>query len=103
MRLYTYDIQSRIDALNDAHPWTFNPTHEMFMGTTNALEMYDRHLDLGRDHKEWVLSKDPNVKGYILSKSSIDHIARTKALGVFLEHAREDIRFLPAEVERLSQ
>jgi hypothetical protein len=75
--------------------WKYNPAHKMFVGSTNALEMYHGVLDLGRSQKEWTPHESGN--GYRLSNST----ARIKALGEFLEQCREDIAFLLARCEAL--
>lgn len=75
-------------------PWKYNPKHEMFIGTTNALDMYYEVLDLGRDHKEWFRYSDESGHGYRLTEASLKRMARTKALGEFLEQCREDIAYL---------
>jgi hypothetical protein len=92
-------IRSRLAAVEDGHPWKFNPKLEMFVGFTNAVEMYDRSIDLGRSSTEWVPSTDPNVKGYQRSRESIRKDAMTRALGEFLENVREDLRELLEAVE----
>jgi len=65
----------------EGHPWKFSPKHVMFVGTTNAIEMYDRTIDIGRESKTWIPSSDPNVKGHTLSPESARKNATTKALG----------------------
>ncbi len=67
------EIKDRLSRVS-GHAWTYDPKHEMFIGTTNAIKMYDRTIDLGRDESGCR--------------------ERTKALGDFLENCREDIEFL---------
>lgn len=86
-------IRARLASV-DGPPWSFNRKHEMFVGHTNALEMYSRTLDLGRSMEHWVPSTDPHVKGHKLSAVSIRHNQETEDLGVFLERCREDIAAL---------
>lgn len=87
-------ISARLQSVQDNHAWTFNPKHEMFMGTTNAIVMWDRNLDLGRNSQHWQQSTDPCIKGYVLAPGSIKQNALTQALGAFLENCREDIEYL---------
>ena len=87
-------IRARLAAVEDGHSWKFDPKHEMFVGTTNAIEMYDRTIDIGRESKTWTPSTDPNVKGYTISPESVRKNVATKALGGFLERCREDMREL---------
>lgn len=96
---YVNQIRTRLQAVQDAHQWKFNPKHDMFMGTTNAVEMWDRNIDLGRTMKNWTPSTDPHIKGYKLSPESIRKNAMTMALGEFLEKAREDMEYLLAQLE----
>ena len=98
------ELRRKVEALKAAtnpSPWKFNPKHEMFMGTTNALEMYEDTLDLGRDCKEWIPVDDGNTKGYRLSDGSVKRAARIKAIGEFLETCREDTTRLLDAAERL--
>lgn len=92
------EIRARLQAVQDSHPWTFDSKFEMFMGTTNAVRMWDRNVDLGRTMKNWTPSTDPHIKGYKLSPESIHKNAITKALGEFLEKSREDIEYLLAQL-----
>lgn len=96
------EIKYRLAGVSDGHYWKFNQKHEMFVGHTNAIEMWDRNLDLGREDEVWVPYDDENSKGYKLSPQSARVNKMTKALGEFLESCRDDIQFLLAEVERLS-
>ena len=80
-------------------PWKYEPNHPMFVGTTNALDIYYGHIDLGRNHKEWYEHKDEHSTGYRLTEASIRQMARIKALGEFLERCREDIAVLLDEIE----
>lgn len=87
------EIKERLEGVA-GKPWKYNPQHEMFMGTTNALEMYEDSLNLGRDGKEYAPYEDETGKGYRLTEQSRKRMARIRALGVFLENCREDINYL---------
>ena len=92
------EIRERLAAV--AGPaWKYNPKHEMFIGATNAVEMHDRVLDLGRDGKEYYPYRDETGSGYRITEASKRHYDRTVALGEFLEHCREDIEFLLRAVQ----
>ena len=88
------EISQRLASVMDGHPWVFNPKHEMFVGCTNALEMYSQHLDLGRNMETWEPSCDSAVRGYKLSDASKRNMAQIQALGEFLANCREDIEYL---------
>lgn len=88
------EIKARLAGVYPDKPWKYNPTHEMFIGSTNALEMYHGILDLGRNAKEWYEYKDETGHGYRLTEASKAQMARVKALGEFLEQCREDIDYL---------
>jgi hypothetical protein len=75
-------------------PWIYEPEHRMFMGTTNALNIYYGAIDLGRNEKVWEPCQDERLHGHRLTKSSVEQMARVKALGQFLERSREDMQFL---------
>jgi predicted Holliday junction resolvase-like endonuclease len=90
-------IRQRLAAVQDGHPWKYNPKHEMFIGTTNALEMYGGVLDLGRDGKEYVRYEDETGHGCRLTEASKRRMARIKALGEFLESCRADMEWLLRE------
>ena len=88
-------IRDRLRAVADGLPaWVFNPSYEMFMGSTNAVELDDRFLDLGRTKKEWAAVDDGVVKGYRLTQECQRYNAHTKALGEFLANCREDMQLL---------
>lgn len=95
------DIKERLQKVVGS-PWKFNQKHEMFIGTTNAIEMYDRMLDLGRDSKEWIPVDDEMTKGYVLSPSSVRSLETTKSLGEFLANCREDMSYLLSVEDRLN-
>ncbi len=83
-------------------PWKYNPQHEMFVGTTHAIEMYSRTLDLGRAGGEFAPSKDPDIKGYVRTEQSKRNLAEVEALGLFLAHCREDIEYLITALQNAS-
>lgn len=89
------EIRRRLAAVS-GKPWNYNPKHEMFIGSTNALEMYDGVLDLGRDGKEFFPYQDETGSGYRLTEASRQRMERIKALGEFLQSCREDIEYLLA-------
>ena len=92
------EIKARLGAVpHPDKPWRYNPEHEMFIGTTNALEMYDAVLDFGRVEQTWIRNDDG--KGYSLSESSRQRTAQLKALGEFFESCREDIAYLLEKLE----
>jgi hypothetical protein len=70
-------IKAKLAQVEGQPPWKYNPEHEMFVGTTNMLEMYDRMIDLGR-----FMNGEP------------DKNKLTESLGQFLEKSREDMAFL---------
>ena len=74
------DILLRLAAVEDGHTWKFEPKHKMFVGSTNAVVMYDRVVDLGRTSEPW--------------QKGGKRDALTLALGEFLENVREDLREL---------
>lgn len=97
------EIRERLRNVSDKRTWKYNPKHEMFMGTTNAVEMYDRTLDLGRGAKQWRLSEDPDVKGYVLSEQSRREILEIRNLGEFIANCREDIAWLLEQIPHAEQ
>lgn len=92
-------IRERLAGVSDGKPWRYDPAHKMFMGTTNALDMYHDSLDLGRNHKEYVAYEDETGKGHRLTPASVKRMRRIKALGLFLEQCREDIEYLLSKLE----
>jgi hypothetical protein len=91
------DIKQRLAGVV-GKPWKYNPKHEMFMGTINALEMYEDTIYLGRDNKEYAPYEDATGRGCRLTPASVKRLARIKALGEFLECCREDIAHLLTRV-----
>ena len=87
------EIRDRLSTVSGA-PWIYNPDHPMYVGTTNALDIYHDVLDLGRNNKEWAPYQDEHSKGYRLTEASVKRMARIKALGEFLQACREDMQFL---------
>ena len=87
-------IVRRLRAVEDKKPWVYNSEHPMFIGSSHAIEMYSRTLDLGRGGYEYELSTDPKIKGHVATKQSIKRVGEIKALGEFISCSREDIRYL---------
>jgi hypothetical protein len=96
------EIQRRLAKVCNGK-WKFNPKHEMFIGTTNAIEMYDRTLDLGRDNKEYVAYSDDMGQGWKLTPQAKRQYETTLALGEFLESCREDMQGLLNEIVRMQE
>lgn len=92
------EIKSRLTAvINDDTQWEFERSHSMFMGTTNALNMYDRHIDLGRTAQDKIpqyCEDTGKLLRYKLTKSAETTNKKTEALGTFFVNAREDMRYL---------
>jgi len=92
-----HEIKQRLEALPfPEKPWRYDPERPMFLGTTNAIEMYDRTLDLGRNMKEYYINEFGN---YTLTTKAKKNMEDIKALGLFLENVREDIKYLLELVE----
>jgi len=98
------EIRRRLQAVigDKPRPWTYEPKHEMFMGTTHAIKMYDRVIDLGRGHHEFIpvrKGEQADKHGYVLSAASQQEDAEIDALGKFMEQCREDMEFLLKLIE----
>jgi len=89
------EIRKRL-SLVQRYPWKYEPEHEMFIGTTHAVNMYDRTVDLGRGAKEFIPAREgeESKNGYVLSAKSQRELDAITALGKFLESCREDMEFL---------
>lgn len=90
------EIKARLAAVEPDKPWRYTK-REMFIGTTNALEMYDRVLDLGRAASHW--ERDETGNSLRMAEESRQRMERVKALGEFLECCREDIAYLLEKLE----
>jgi hypothetical protein len=77
-------------------PWKYEPEHPMFIGTTNALNIWHDTINLGRNATELVphFNERTGEQSYRPSGRSLEQRARIKSLGVFLECCREDITTL---------
>lgn len=94
------EIRARLESVAGRR-WRYDPAHEMAVGTTNSIEMVDRHIDLGRDFEEWIPRSQEEGGGYRLAEISKRRRERNRALGRFLENCREDIAWLLEENARL--
>ena len=102
------EIKEKINKISErlskviGKPWKYEPELEMFIGSTNALDIYYKIIDLGRNNKEYIPYENEYKKGYRLSDASAKEMERIKSLGEFLENCREDIQFLISLINELN-
>lgn len=96
------EIKTRLSGVADLRSWTFNPSYKMFIGTTAAIEMYDRVVDLGRTSFEYTLQCNADgERKYVPTPESVRRREVTHAIGNFIANSREDITYLLSEVAYL--
>lgn len=92
------EIKRRLQDAKQSGRWNYNHQHQMFVGTTNALEIYELGMiDLGRTSPTYVRKNDQWVE----SEESKERRRLIVGLGTFLETCREDMDWLIARIAEL--